>query len=582
MLRSALTAVRTRRNQDAAINHFPPEILAAVFDYVRRNRKDSSRRDIVHDEPDAHSLIAVTHVCHHWRTVALDFSFLWTHVAAYSRSAHAFSQRARGAMITTVSAAVIRGQAPRIQKKLLWQLRSQIRALTLTMDTVEQLRVFRNLLRELSGSLEELTIVNRAVNKASNVDAAGNMHAHGAPMSLFGGRCASLKSLSISSGYALIPTDDLPTLAHLHLSNFKFHGLFLNDLPGVLLSAPSLQSFHLHLSCSPSPWAIPSITESYSSSGPIYLPSMQRFCITSLPNDSPSGGYIHAILSLLVFPHGAVVTIKEARFTWNETGPRLFAPHGVGPDSDTMVTIDKHGTMVITRGDVTYVSLHRGRIISWGGSTAGFDGHSVDKFTSYRQAKCLRIQATLRWSPGALGIVNNLPLTRLAAYTPNLTELVLRDFGRGELLLNLTDMLEHPEAVLCPKLATVVFITLATPKFGVAEVLFRATIRRAGRGYPLKRLTFCSPYNAQEYTLHNAHGAELVTVLSRDVWSEYDTLDHDIDQHWQDVRDAQSQRHQPHKHDYSTLWRMCIEGDSEPPAERWRVFGGYGHDRKWP
>ncbi|KAI0767531.1 hypothetical protein C8Q74DRAFT_963425 [Fomes fomentarius] len=314
---------------------------------------------------------------------------------------------------------------------------------------------------------------------------------------------------------------------------------------------------------------------------------MQHFCITSLPSDSSNGGYsdgdstqIHAVLSHLVFPHGAVVTIQEARFTRNETGPRLFAPHGVGPDS---YTIDKRGTMGITRGDVTYVSLHRGRIGPYksfahiGGSTAAFSGQSVYDITPFRQVKCLRIQATFRWSPGALGIVNNLPLTRLAAYIPSLTELVLRDFGRRELLQNLTDMLEHPEAVLCTKLATVVFITLATPQSGVAEVLFRATVRRAGRGYPLKRLTFCSPYNAQEYTLHNAHGAELVTVLRRDVWSEYDTLDHDIDQHWRDVGDAQPQRHQPHKHDYSTLWRTCIEGDSEPPAERRRVFGGYGH-----
>ncbi|KAI0767532.1 hypothetical protein C8Q74DRAFT_1428019 [Fomes fomentarius] len=202
-----------------------------------------SRRDTVHDEPDAHSLIAVTHVCHYWRTVALNFSFLWTHVVPYSRSAHAFSQRARGTMIAT-SAAVIRGQAPRIQKKLLWQLRSQIRALTLTMDTAKQLKVFRKLLRELSGSLLELTIV---VNRESNVVAS--IHAHSVPVSLFGGRCASLKSLSISGGYALMPTDDLPALAHLHLSNFKYHGV-LNYLPGVLLSAPSLQSFHLHFGCS--------------------------------------------------------------------------------------------------------------------------------------------------------------------------------------------------------------------------------------------------------------------------------------------------------------------------------------------
>ena len=169
-------------------NKFPPEILATIFDHVRCGTTDTRASDNKNAALDVRSLITVTHVCRPWRTLALDTASLWTHVAAYSSSTPAFVERARGARIDEVSAAVLNGQLSKAQKNVLWQFRPHLRVLHLTADSIKQLAVFRKLLREVAGSLETLTI---GVRNASRRQA--DMDSHIVPCSLFGGRARSLK-----------------------------------------------------------------------------------------------------------------------------------------------------------------------------------------------------------------------------------------------------------------------------------------------------------------------------------------------------------------------------------------------------
>ncbi|KAI0708595.1 hypothetical protein C8Q76DRAFT_745187 [Earliella scabrosa] len=467
------------------------------------------------------------------------------------------------------SAAVVRGQMLKVQMKLLGRLRPHLRVLHLTADSTPQLALFRKLLREVAGSLETLTI---DVRNASRRQA--DMDSHIVPFSLFGGHATSLKSLTISSGYALVPTDSFPVLLHLHLSGF-WHGQLFNDLPLLFRNSSSLQTFALATDRDEY-WT--RMDEANWGSGPIPLPSIQHFRIMSLSSPFAQGqqSLISDILSHIVFPRGATVVINQNSRYSRDHVPRLVMPQ-IGHHPVTSLTIEDENTLVTTRGDsTTYSITYAGRISS--GVTRSHYPPPPPHASPFpgseallKSVQRLRIHSSYQWS-----LKTNV-LSRLTGYTPFLTELVLHDFWRRELLLNLSAMLEYPDVILCPNLTTIVYISVAdhTFRMSAADILFRATARRAERGYPLKRVTYCSPYNTQEYTLQNAHGVETISVLRRDVWAEYDDADKESHEQFRAVERARPQQHQPRTAcDYGVLWQRCMEGDFPKLLGRDR--------RKWP
>ncbi|KAH9994690.1 hypothetical protein BJV77DRAFT_296321 [Russula vinacea] len=79
-------AMRTRRNNFSLIGKLPPEILSCIFSFHALNQPNSS--DLIYDPDDPFpsspsptrvglGWIAVTHVCRHWRQVALSDPNLW-------------------------------------------------------------------------------------------------------------------------------------------------------------------------------------------------------------------------------------------------------------------------------------------------------------------------------------------------------------------------------------------------------------------------------------------------------------------------------------------------------------------------
>ena len=78
--------MRTRRNNFSLIGKLPPEILSCIFSFHALNQPNSS--DLIYDPDDPFpsspsptrvglGWIAVTHVCRHWRQVALSDPNLW-------------------------------------------------------------------------------------------------------------------------------------------------------------------------------------------------------------------------------------------------------------------------------------------------------------------------------------------------------------------------------------------------------------------------------------------------------------------------------------------------------------------------
>ncbi|KAN0132878.1 hypothetical protein V8E53_009243, partial [Lactarius tabidus] len=72
-LEESIRALRARRNTLSPISSLPPEIFAAIFSLLCPPSPDRN--------PDRHiARLRVSHVCHHWREIALNHSSLWSYV----------------------------------------------------------------------------------------------------------------------------------------------------------------------------------------------------------------------------------------------------------------------------------------------------------------------------------------------------------------------------------------------------------------------------------------------------------------------------------------------------------------------
>ncbi|KAH9161214.1 hypothetical protein EDB89DRAFT_755144 [Lactarius sanguifluus] len=74
-LEGFIRALKLRRNALAPISSLPPEVLAAIFSFVRLPNKL-----ILAEEPDKLACLRVSHVCHQWREIALNQPLLWSHI----------------------------------------------------------------------------------------------------------------------------------------------------------------------------------------------------------------------------------------------------------------------------------------------------------------------------------------------------------------------------------------------------------------------------------------------------------------------------------------------------------------------
>ena len=580
-------AIRPRDDPTSMARKLPEEILLKIFDLVRH---ESAHMDgtasAAHSAASLHSLVVATHVCYHWRAVALHCPALWTGIVPHPKLAETFIDRCRDYPLT-MSMTVVRGQVSKSARLLLWRLRFRIRRLDISLEILPQLRIFLKTLAGLSNDLEELTIIVQKRRRRLPIGFRTSFP-------LFGGHVPCLKSLSISCPEPFFPTDRFPDLLALNLSNFEY-GRVLTLLSRLMRMAPLLESvqmkprFRVHVYDLGQSGA-------FGREGPPHMPKMRCLCLVSLPRlpwdyrcyDSPD---LYSILPHIILPPTATVTVREvASYTWVRRAPRMYLPP-VGPHAVSILTVNDRGTTVTTRGlESTYSVTYQDRLTAF----AVIGKHGLvpprDTFSSSEAllgtVTVLRIQGAFSWRwPRKEG--SRSMLSELLEYTPHLKELVIRDFAR-EMLPHLTDLLEHKgDTTLCSNLSSVTFITLGStvtlpnvqgPK-PIVDVLLRATAKRAEHGHPLARFVFCSPYVGREYTLQDAHGVENVFILCRDVWDE---SAEDVDRATAAHQDAMGQGNSQQQSRgiggcYNALWKRHVERN--PPA---RAFGACGHRRKWP
>ncbi|KAG1739492.1 uncharacterized protein EDB91DRAFT_1202856 [Suillus paluster] len=126
-LLESVRVLRSRRNDLARISCLPPEILATVFKYIADEEVLKSYPGHTPENTPrycAPACLIVTHVCRHWRQVALDFPALWASInCASARWLPMMLERSKNdALVVTYSAQALQpcleqvlSQLPRIK-----------------------------------------------------------------------------------------------------------------------------------------------------------------------------------------------------------------------------------------------------------------------------------------------------------------------------------------------------------------------------------------------------------------------------------------------------------------------------------
>ena len=74
-LEESIRTLRHRRNAIAPISSLPTEVIALILSISRH-----LFRGFAHGKPNHLAWLRVTHVCHHWREIALNNSLFWSHI----------------------------------------------------------------------------------------------------------------------------------------------------------------------------------------------------------------------------------------------------------------------------------------------------------------------------------------------------------------------------------------------------------------------------------------------------------------------------------------------------------------------
>lgn len=231
------------RNALAPISSLPPELLARIFRFYALVEPPWSGVQKL-------GWIRVTHVCQHWRQVALDDSSLWARIVGVSPSTEWISEalvRARDApllfdIVGTLSPEVFYKFAPHM---------SHTRNLRLPRLSKHDSQVVREICASEAPVLEYFEL---GISGASSI----TWRQLAAGMTLFKGHAPKLRSFTtsrIAIPWSLVPRGQLTQLRFIFPKRISTHGISsLNDsnqLFDLLINSPDLEILSLEF-CLPS------------------------------------------------------------------------------------------------------------------------------------------------------------------------------------------------------------------------------------------------------------------------------------------------------------------------------------------
>ena len=262
--RQFLCSLLTRRNSLMPISVLPPEILARVFHFlVLQDPPLSERRNL--------GWARATHVCRHWRQVALDDSSLWAKIWGVPRNRKWISEmlaRAKNALLDIEIRPISRSSRELlIMFPPLLSRTRQLRFHSLSESTLHSDSV-REILSCEAPALEHFELTSEITwltySPATFPDLGGNM--------LFKGHAPRLRAFSFSRiviPWPLVPRGQLTQLKIADLDEVDGSPGDLNQLIDLLVNCPALEILILE-SCLPS-----QLTE-FSQCRTIHLPHLSR------------------------------------------------------------------------------------------------------------------------------------------------------------------------------------------------------------------------------------------------------------------------------------------------------------------
>lgn len=224
-IQKEIVELKRLRNSVAHINSLPAELFVEIFAYLVDVHPAGANND---------ALIRATHVCIHWRTVALDAAKLWTAFPIHDDSAaEEFLRRSRSLPITLDLKSTATQSTHTIACLIAPQIH-RVRALRLTFHNGLRLRHLLNRFRAPAPILEELHIEK---TRSSRRLIENPLAFH----SLFAGDVPSLRTLTLINVDLSVQLPSPSSLAHLSIrSNNELASKELLDL---LDCCPLLETF---------------------------------------------------------------------------------------------------------------------------------------------------------------------------------------------------------------------------------------------------------------------------------------------------------------------------------------------------
>ncbi|KAI0750295.1 hypothetical protein C8Q80DRAFT_1270015 [Daedaleopsis nitida] len=489
-----LASIRASSNHSAPIHKLPAEILSHIFAYVCTRRRANAE-----SMPDHAALITITHVCRLWRTVALRYATLWSHISLHHMSALAFARRSQTALLTVIVS--IRGKRWQRKMGLLRRLLPRIRTLHVTVTWMDDLLKLADTLS--SQHITSLTLqvsIKRVNGRPVFLPSLGTIP----PM--FEGLSPSLRSLTILTNiHWCFPSGHFPGLTSLRLiHDGSLDSMSFSHLLSLLSNTPSLEDLEVRSS-----FPFSQSQESPSTvSEPVCLSRLRRLAIAT--------GVLFALYSKLSMPDDAMVTLVGMPSNLPIRDPHLQ------PGAFTAVELLYQSRYLTFRARNAYrhleLGIHVGR--------APFTERTYPRYWSAIKTLSLTVSSRT-FSDSRIWD----HLLSFLAHAPLLQALYIRDVNSRtitELVRVLTPT--DPAPAPCPQLHTLT-LSLVSPSGCLTGLtpLFRATEARARCGVPLQSLTICSPRHRTLnpanviWNLGGEHGLEWVLLCDRDLYRLHDS-----------------------------------------------------------
>lgn len=253
-LRSELSVVGRRLNELTQPSRLPPELLAEVFTYLNPFHPENIRGS-------AGDLVVASHVCHHWRQVALQFPRLWSNIALDAKFSFVVAalERSKSSELNLCDRITFDSQ----WKNPVYDEHRHEELLDLLFEEIQRIRSLRNL--DLFNSFVTSTLQARFPQKIhaprllvyvendyipAHLSGYSNPHWENSLLSMLD--APNLESLCLrmtSEGWKL-----LPSYTHLrHLTIISWFNMPIPDnmdILQVLRALPLLETVNLQLQCS--------------------------------------------------------------------------------------------------------------------------------------------------------------------------------------------------------------------------------------------------------------------------------------------------------------------------------------------